>query len=222
MMCSQVRIYQTITDDRLVDNLSKGSSDASQDILLQSFRLWHGSNKFWDVLMEMVFLRYVDAFEVYIKDIICEIILKEPRAALSLGNVCHQDGLVDFTELCDLENIEDARKASVVKRVEAMSFKGFNSVFEILNKFKLTKNISPDDIALITSSIKLRNEIVHRNSAHRRQELDFSAGINKIVEMFGSWPDFFIFIRVVESIDAAAMRKHDIKIPVDIFKSMLV
>lgn len=129
---------------KLVEKLKTETTDK---LLESSFYERHFS--------QMAFSRSIDNLITYFKDILAEVVIKEPRILKS-----KEHERLDF--ILDYHRMEDLIKAISEKKIEELFYKGINDI-ESFFEDRLKIQIFKDDDAkkTINKLIKQRNIIVH-------------------------------------------------------------
>ncbi len=142
-----VKIYSDAKEGKEVDFVKVLQSKKGDRLLDVKFYERHFS--------EMAYCRAVDNFNTYFKDILAEIVIKEPRILKS-----KEQERLDF--ILEYDNMNDLLKAIAEKKIEQLFYGGLSDIDKF---FKDRIGISIFKDSIVENSIRLfvkqRNLIVH-------------------------------------------------------------
>lgn len=110
----------------------------------------------------MIFCRLIENFQAYLKDILTEVVLSKPDILKS-----KESERLDY--ILGFENYKDLIRALSEKKIEELSYKGFDDLSQF---FETRLGISPfieGDIEFLKVRIKERNLIVHNRAKLNKQ-----------------------------------------------------
>ena len=110
--------------------------------------------KYGQELVESFLTRLVDSFQVYLSDILREVLVKRPEILRSREPTVSLDYLLQFAEMEDL--LQDV----VDSKVSGLSYKGFDELEEWYSRKGIPFEVGPDRPQVV-ELIATRNAIVH-------------------------------------------------------------
>lgn len=157
---------------KLVRQLDEISPSADELLHLErhGYRDWpivENWSEFARLTDETILCRIVDAFHIYMTEVIRLALTHEPRL-LKAGAASMR-----VEEILDYGSIDEIVERLISRRVEELSYRGFHAIAEyVREKMGATLSIGDDDLSGATEAIALRNIIVHNRAVVNERFLE--------------------------------------------------
>ncbi|HYI07802.1 MAG TPA: hypothetical protein VEK57_01920 [Thermoanaerobaculia bacterium] len=115
---------------------------------------------------ETVLCRLVDAFHIYLADVIRLTLKHEPRLLRS-------NTVLKAEEILDYNSLDEIVEHLITKKVDELAYRGFHAVLEYVRKgMGATMSLSEDVMSSATRAIAVRNIIVHNRGVVNQRFID--------------------------------------------------